>query len=81
MRYEPGLSRNALRPAARSSDEILLALNEGRVALALQPIVEAFLADTGCTAAHDDAAFVEALLAWADEQVWQPMARELPYVH
>ncbi len=41
VRYEPGLSRNASRPAARSSDEILLALNEGRVALALQPVVDA----------------------------------------
>ncbi len=41
VRYEPGLSRNASRPTARSSDEILLALNEGRVALALQPIVDA----------------------------------------
>ncbi len=41
VRYEPGLSRNASRPTARSSDEILMALNEGRVALALQPIVDA----------------------------------------
>ena len=41
VRYEPGLSRSASRPAARTSDEILLALNEGRVALALQPVVDA----------------------------------------
>lgn len=41
MRYEACLSRTAARPAVRSSDDILLALNEGRVALALQPIVNA----------------------------------------
>ena len=41
VRYEPGLSRAASRPPVRSSDEILVALNEGRVALALQPIVDA----------------------------------------
>ena len=41
VRYQPGLSRGAARTPARSSDEILLALNEGRVTLALQPIVDA----------------------------------------
>lgn len=41
VRYEPGLSRRSSHSLARSSDEILLALNEGRVALALQPVVDA----------------------------------------
>ena len=41
VRHEPGMSRSASRQAVRTSDEILLALREGRVALALQPIVDA----------------------------------------
>ena len=40
VRYHPGLGRAAARPV-RASDEILTALKEGRVALALQPIVDA----------------------------------------
>ncbi|MFV0279738.1 MAG: EAL domain-containing protein [Rhodoblastus sp.] len=39
--YEPSLARNDTRvQAARMADEIVGALNEGRVALALQPIVD-----------------------------------------
>jgi len=39
--YEPSLARNDTRvQAARMADEIVSALNDGRVALALQPIVD-----------------------------------------
>ena len=42
VRYDPDLTRSILRSARpHASDEILAALNEGRIALALQPIVHA----------------------------------------
>ncbi len=42
VRYDPDLTRSILRPATpHASDEILAALKEGRIALALQPIVHA----------------------------------------
>lgn len=39
VHYEPGLSRATSRPAAHLADDILQALEQGRVALALQPVV------------------------------------------
>ncbi len=42
VRYDPDLTRSVLRSSSpRASDEILAALNEGRIALALQPVVHA----------------------------------------
>ena len=42
VRYDPDLTRSILRLSKpHGSDEILAALNEGRIALALQPIVDA----------------------------------------
>ena len=40
VRFEPDIVRASAKPA-RASDELLSALNDGRVVLALQPIVEA----------------------------------------
>ena len=39
--YQPNLTRARTRPGAETSDDIMSALNEGRITLALQPIVDA----------------------------------------
>ena len=42
VRYDSDLTRSVLRPSSpRGADEIITALNEGRIVLALQPIVHA----------------------------------------
>ena len=39
--YKPDLARTSAQPAVTASDQLMIALDEGRVALALQPIVDA----------------------------------------
>ncbi len=41
LHYRPELTRARATPAADATDEILSALNEGRIALSLQPVVDA----------------------------------------